>query len=168
VEVLAHVLKEVCTFVEAGDIPDSEPKVASLTSARQTCSTTLGEVEDFLKKHSKMRGKSKRLIDTIKFISGDVKELQEKLRISTELLQLSLTSLTRYANTCTIPKQESERAVFQSFPANGTMVLVFPSSRSGQASKKSCRNIEPGPMSQQYYPASFKAMITTVKPIMMS
>ena len=42
------------------------------------------------------------------FISGDVKELQAKLRISTELLQLTLTSLTRYANTCTIRKQESE------------------------------------------------------------
>lgn len=100
------MLDEARTFVDAGDIPNSEPKIASLASAGHTCRTTLGEVEDFLGKHSKMGSKGKRLIDTIKFVSGDVQGLRSRLEISTRLLQLSLASLTRYANTFTTSKHK--------------------------------------------------------------
>jgi hypothetical protein len=95
VKILCGVLEETQTFLNAGDLPNSEGKTASLESAVWTCRTTLTEVEEFLEKHAKIGGKGKRLIDTIKFVSNDVRGLRSRLELSTQLLQLSLVSLSR-------------------------------------------------------------------------
>ena len=59
------------------------------------CDKTLDEVDRFLKKFTDMQKSKRRVIETWKFIKRDTEGMQTKLRNNTELLQLSLVSLTR-------------------------------------------------------------------------
>ncbi|OAQ71516.1 hypothetical protein VFPFJ_11057 [Purpureocillium lilacinum] len=92
VEVLRIVIDDVHKFLEDGEPPDSERKLASLVSSAQGCETTLAEVEEFLEKHSKVGSKNKRVIDTARFIIKDVQGLRSRLEMNAQLLQLCLVS----------------------------------------------------------------------------
>jgi hypothetical protein len=70
--------------------------MVSLIVAREGCRNTLDEVEEFLDKYSSLGRNQKRFIELVKFISKDVDGLKNKLKNNTELLQISLVSLSRY------------------------------------------------------------------------
>lgn len=59
------------------------------------CDKTLDEVDRFLERFPGLQMGEKRAIETMKFIQKDTEGMQTKLRYNTELLQLSLVSLTR-------------------------------------------------------------------------
>lgn len=99
-EVLRIVIDDVHKFLEDGEPPDSERKLASLVSSAQGCETTLAEVEEFLEKHSKVGSKNKRVIDTARFIIKDVQGLRSRLEMNAQLLQLCLVSFQRSVLAC--------------------------------------------------------------------
>ncbi|KAK3180821.1 hypothetical protein K4F52_007912 [Lecanicillium sp. MT-2017a] len=86
---LRNVVDETQTFLANEELPNSECKTHSLVSAGQSCLATLKEVDEFLDKHSRLGNKTKRFIDTMRFITSDVQSLQSKLELNTQLLHLS-------------------------------------------------------------------------------
>lgn len=96
VRILHGVLDDTRVVLEEEQVPTSDRKMVSLIVARDGCRNTLDEVEEFLDKYSSLGRNQKRLIELVKFISKDVDGLRNKLKNNTELLQISLVSLSRY------------------------------------------------------------------------
>ncbi|KAF2465383.1 uncharacterized protein BDR25DRAFT_86606 [Lindgomyces ingoldianus] len=97
VEILTHVLEETRSILSpslASSLP--KPKLNSLVSARESCQITLDEVEKFLNKYEDMGKKHPTYFKRVKFIGKDVEGLKARLSLSTNLLQLGLSSLSRY------------------------------------------------------------------------
>ncbi|KAF2434249.1 hypothetical protein EJ08DRAFT_497514 [Tothia fuscella] len=95
VGVLHNVLRDIMVYLEEEEVPTGDRRMASLITAREGCRTTLDEVEEFLDKYSSLGKNQKRLIELLKFITKDVDSLKGKLDGNTNLLQISLTSLTK-------------------------------------------------------------------------
>ena len=98
VQVLALVLDQSTEFVRQGRLPDDSLKKNAFAAARESCRVTLTEVEAFLDKHSGMK-KEKRFFEIIHFIRHDIKGYKSRLESHRELVQLSLTSLSRWVST---------------------------------------------------------------------
>lgn len=96
VYILHGVLDNTRVFLQEEQVPTSDRKMVSLIVAREGCRNTLDEVEEFLDKYSSLGRNQKRFIELVKFISKDVDGLKNKLKNNTELLQISLVSLSRY------------------------------------------------------------------------
>ncbi|KAF2727864.1 hypothetical protein EJ04DRAFT_529083 [Polyplosphaeria fusca] len=94
VHTLATVLEDTRSFLDA-EVPSSPLRLEALVSAREGCRTTLNEVEAFLDKHVDVtKTKNRNYIRIAKFIAKDLDGLKLKLWSNTNLLQLSLASLT--------------------------------------------------------------------------
>lgn len=83
------------SFLTSEEVLDSTRKTETLESAGQSCLAVLKEVDDFLDKHAQLAGKTKRLIDTMRFLKSDVEGLKKHLDLNTQLLQLALISFQR-------------------------------------------------------------------------
>ena len=97
---LGQVLYQVDAFLDQKTAL-SDTKLASLKSARECCRTALEEVDEFLDKHANVNTKKrrKRYLQIARFITHDADGLKRKLHAITDLLHISLTSLSssRYA-----------------------------------------------------------------------
>ena len=80
-------------------MPASPSRLTSILSARDGCQTTLDEVEGLLDRYPSFSVNRKRRIELLKFITRDVEALKVKLSNNTQLLQISLASLTMYFTT---------------------------------------------------------------------
>jgi hypothetical protein len=102
VQVLHQVLKNTTAYIKDAEkddqIPKREEKREGLVLARVGCDKTLDEVDRFLNRFTDLQKSKRRIIETWKFIKKDTEGMQTKLRNNTELLQLSLVSLTRLVN----------------------------------------------------------------------
>lgn len=83
-------------FVRQGKVPDDGLKKDALAVARESCLVTLNEIEVFLEKHSGMK-KEKRFFEIVRFIRHDITGFKSRIESHRDLLQLSLTSLSRYS-----------------------------------------------------------------------
>ena len=97
VAILHHNLNDARCFVEDFVLPEDQGKRRSLVTARDGCRLVLDEVDKSLDKYSGLRKDEKRFIELRKFITRDVEGLTTKLVNHATLMQLSLTSLQRYA-----------------------------------------------------------------------
>jgi hypothetical protein len=93
---LQEVLEQSKTFLSGSDVPKDQQRLAALERAFNGCTSTVDEINAFVDKYSSLAKENKtRYFRLLKFITADVNELKMKLDSHTNLLSLSLSSLSK-------------------------------------------------------------------------
>jgi hypothetical protein len=134
---LRQVLDDTQAFLANEELPDSQCKTNSLISAGHNCLAALQEVDEFLDKHSRLGGKTKRIIDTMRFITSDVQGLQSKLELNTQLLQLCFLSIQRHVPSAHLvpPRPPAAKSIANSISVSASMSIAVIKTNLGKITK---------------------------------